>query len=94
MKSGYLHLETIIELLKEQEPDYIILIKHLEDQAPCKWLKRAYIPIISSDRANHPDSEWQFEEIVVLESEEYGDIILDILKGDRLGGIEMISHIP
>ncbi len=94
MKSGYLHIETIIEMLKEQEPQYTNLFKHLEDQAPCKWLKLAYIPIISSDRANQPGSHWQFEGSVVLECEENVDIILDILKGDRLGGIEMTSHIP
>lgn len=93
MKSSYLHIVTIIELLKQQEPERTAIIKHLENQAPCKWLKRAYIPINSSERANQPLSECQIEESIVLEHEEEGDIVLDILKDGRVVGIELISYI-
>tara|TARA_R110000850_G_scaffold108909_2_gene221439 strand:- start:1129 stop:1413 length:285 start_codon:yes stop_codon:yes gene_type:complete len=93
MKSSYLHIETIIELLKQQEPERTATINHLENQAPCKWLKRAYIPINSSERVNQPLSECQIEESIVLEHEEEGDIVLDILKDGRVAGIEMISYI-
>jgi hypothetical protein len=57
------------------------------------WSKRAYIPLLSSDRPNKPSSEWQFEENIVLEHSEEGTIVLDVLKGGRVGGIEMVSYV-
>jgi hypothetical protein len=42
---------------------------------------------------NQPGSEWQFETNVVLSHESLGMVVLDVLKGDRLGGIEFVDKI-
>ncbi|HOP22498.1 MAG TPA: hypothetical protein PK055_08175 [Gammaproteobacteria bacterium] len=47
-----------------------------------------YIRFVSSIRPNKPSSEWQFRENIILEDTIEGDVILDILHGDRIGGVE------
>jgi len=43
--------------------------------------------------ANQPGSEWQFERNMELHSPTEGWIVLDILKGQRVGGVEFVSRI-
>lgn len=38
-------------------------------------------------------SEWDFDTNIALESELYGDLVLDVLKGRRIGGVEFLSRI-
>jgi hypothetical protein len=38
-------------------------------------------------------SEWQIETNIVLEHPTEGDLVLDILKGQRVGGVETTSKI-
>lgn len=35
---------------------------------------------------------WDFEANIVLESESHGDLVLDVLKGHRIGGVEFLSR--
>jgi hypothetical protein len=37
-------------------------------------------------------SQWQFEENIILEDPERGDLVLDILKGQRVGGVEFLAE--
>ncbi len=93
MRKPEFHIEQIIELIKEQEPDRIDLIEELEKSNRKKWVRQAYIHFVSGERPNQPGSEWQFGENIVLEHETEGTIVLDILKDGRIGGIEFLSQI-
>ena len=91
---GYFNIESIIELLKEQEPDRTDLIDQLRNSGIKGWIRQAYVSFVSRENANQPGSEWQFEENIVLEHETEGTIVLDVLKKRRIGGIEFVSRIP
>ena len=52
----------------------------------------AYIYFVDPSNANQPDSEWQFEENIVLDDPLHGERVLDILKGRRVGGVEILKH--
>ena len=93
MQKPEFHIEQIIELIKEQEPDRLDLIEELEKSERKKWIRQPYIHFVSAERPNQSDSEWQFEENIVLEHETEGTIVLDILKDGRIGGIEFVSQI-
>ena len=43
-------------------------------------------------RPNQPGSDWQFEENIILEHPTEGDLVLDILKGHRVGGVEFLGR--
>jgi hypothetical protein len=53
----------------------------------------AYTYFVSPHRQNLPGSEWQFDFNIVLEHPTEGDLVLDILKDRRVGGVEFISKI-
>lgn len=42
-------------------------------------------------RANQPGSSWQFETNIILDDPQYGDLVLDILKDKRVGGVEFLG---
>jgi len=93
MRKPEFHIEQIIELIREQEPDRLDIIEELEKFEKKKWIRQPYIHFVSAERPNQPGSEWQFDENIVLEDETEGTIVLDILKGSRIGGIEFVSQI-
>ncbi|SFZ89602.1 hypothetical protein SAMN05428642_101442 [Flaviramulus basaltis] len=91
---GIFKIEWLIELIKEQEPDRLDLINHLKKSEIKEWYKRAYVGLVNAIKPNQPGSEWQFEENIELHHPTEGTIILDILKGGRVGGIEFLKYIP
>ena len=93
MKDSYFYLDTIIELLKEQEPDRMDLVNYLQKLDTRKWIRQPYVHFVSGFRPNQTGSEWQFEENIVLEHETEGTIVLDVLKDGRIGGIEFLTQI-
>jgi len=36
--------------------------------------------------------EWDFDTNIVLESDSHGDLVLDVLTGQRIGGVEFLSR--
>jgi len=93
MEKPEFHIEQIIKLIKEQKPDRTDLIEELKKSEIKKWIRQPYIRFVSSERANQLGSEWQFDENIVLEHENEGTIVLDILKDGRIGGIEFVNQI-
>jgi len=93
MQDPYFHIEWIIDLLKEQYPERIDLIEDLNKQSIRGWVKQPYVYFISAERPNQPGSPWQFDENIVLEHETEGTIVVDILKGGRVGGLEFLKHV-
>lgn len=58
-----------------------------------KLVSEAYLYFEEASRPNEPGSSWQFEENVILESTPEGDLVLDLLKGNRVGGVEFLSRL-
>jgi uncharacterized protein YuzE len=50
-----------------------------------------YIYFVNPRRANKPGSEWQFARNVTLDDPKKGELILDILKDGRVGGVEFLG---
>ncbi|MBK8089626.1 MAG: hypothetical protein IPK31_17805 [Chitinophagaceae bacterium] len=93
LKTNLLNIEEIIELVKQQEPDRKDVIEGLQKCSGGLWTSNGYFSFIDSTTANQIGAEWQFEESIVLEQENKGDIVLDLLKDGRIGGIEFIGLI-
>ena len=54
----------------------------------------AYIYFVEPSHANEFKSEWQFKENIILEHSEHGELVLDILQGNRVGGVEFLRRLP
>ncbi len=87
------HPHMLIEAAREQAPEYAWLPEGLASCAGGEWESRAYIHYVSSRNPNKPGAEWQFETNVVLHHESLGMVVLDILKGERLGGVELVDRL-
>lgn len=49
------------------------------------------IHFVNPHRPNRPGSEWQFERNLELEDPEHGMLVLDVLKGNRIGAVEFLG---
>lgn len=54
---------------------------------------RAYLYFVDPSAPNDPGSEWQFAENVMLEHPKEGTLVLDILSGRRVGGVEFLRRL-
>lgn len=52
-----------------------------------------YIRFVNSSRPNKKGSEWQFQENIWLENTIEGDVVLDILQENRVGGVELYDRL-
>jgi hypothetical protein len=85
--------EWLVHLAQEQHPDEAWLPEALRACTRAQSESSYYIYFVPSHRPNQPGSAWQFERNLTLESEEHGDVVLDILKGNKVGGIEFVSKL-
>jgi hypothetical protein len=88
-----LDIEKIIRLVREQEPDREDIVTALQNCKSGHWSSNGYYQFVNSRNPNQPGSEWQHEECIVIEQEKEGDIVIDLLKDGRIGGIEFIDLI-
>jgi hypothetical protein len=80
-------------LAREQHPDLPWLGEALSGCTRAAWESGAYMHFVDPADANHPGSAWQFEENLVLEHPREGTIVLDILRGRRVGGAEFLRRL-
>ncbi len=52
-----------------------------------------YIHFVDSTAPNKPGSQWQFERNILLYDKREGDLVLDILEGNRVGGVEFLKRL-
>ena len=78
----------LIQLAQDQLPEERWLPQALAQCTKCRVESRSYIHFVDS---NGP--EWQFETCLELDSPVEGWIVLDVLKGQRVGGIEFVDKI-
>ncbi|MGZ3912042.1 MAG: hypothetical protein ACXVBR_18290 [Flavisolibacter sp.] len=88
-----INIKEIIELVKKQESGRQDIIDALQNTPSGRWTSNGYYCFVDSRNANEPGAQWQFDESMVLEQENKGEIVLDILKDGRIGGIEFIDLI-
>jgi hypothetical protein len=92
MDDYYFHLNWIFDLVKEQEPERLDVITQLENIGNIKWIRQPYITFVPTENPNQFNLE--YDDNVVLNHPTEGTIVIDILKGGRIKGIEFISQIP
>ena len=83
----------LIGAVEDQAPEYPWLPEALEKCGEGKWESPVYVRYVSASNPNQPGSEWQFEANVVLNHQTLGTVVIDVLKGSRLGGIEFVDRI-
>jgi hypothetical protein len=81
-------INDLIKILEKEEPENETLIKSLRNCSGGKWKNKAYYQYINSENPNKIGSEWQFLDNIIFEHENYGTIIVDLLKDNKIGGLE------
>ena len=87
------HPSMLVEVAEQQASAFPWLPNALLQCTGGNWESRAYVSYVSRSRPNQPDADWQFQTNVVLKHTELGTVVLDVLKGSRLGGIELVDRI-
>lgn len=86
-------IDKIIRLVREQEPDREDIITALQNCKGGHWSSNGYYQFVNSRNPNQTGSDWQHDECIVIEQVNQGDIVIDLLKDGRIGGIEFIDLI-
>ena len=53
----------------------------------------AYIHFVNRADPDEPGSEWQEQTDIVLKHPTEGELVLDILEGNRVGGVEFVAKL-
>ena len=83
----------LVELARDQLPEEpwlpgaLALCRHARSES------RAYVYFVDPVNANKPGSQWQFETNLILDHPSEGTLVLDVLTGQRIGGVEFLSRI-
>lgn len=91
--------------MKKYDPTWLIKsVERVQDNYP--WLLDALKECTEATEENHytyflkkptqpnvSNSEWQFQESITLENTPEGEIVLDIIKNNRIAGIEFLSKL-
>jgi hypothetical protein len=83
----------LVELAIAQLPQERWLAEALSACRRARKESPAYIQFVNPSSPNMPGSEWQFETNIILEHPKEGELVLDILKGRRVGGVEFSAKI-
>ena len=55
--------------------------------------EEAYIHFVNPTNPDEPESEWQVQTNFELRHPTEGDLVLDILEGNRIGGVEFLAKL-
>lgn len=83
----------LVELARSTRPDIPWLPTALARCTKCCRTSRAYVHFVNPDRANKPESDWQFREHLYLHDPIEGNLIVDVLEGRKIGGIEFYDRL-
>jgi hypothetical protein len=86
-------LFEIIKILEKEEPKNVNLIQLCKNCNGGNWESKAYFRFVTPKNANQPNSEWQFQDNLIIEHNEIGTIVIDLLKNNKIGGIELIKQL-
>jgi len=85
--------EWLVELAIEQIPEETELIKSIRNCTKALQESRAYIYFVNPTSPNKPVSKWIFKRNFMLKHKTDGQIVLDILSNDKIGGIEFLKYL-
>jgi hypothetical protein len=54
---------------------------------------RAYLCFVDPAGADEPGSQWRFRENVLLRHPREGELVLDVLRDGRIGGVEFLKRL-
>lgn len=83
----------VVELARAQLPEEKWLPEALRACTRCSYEDRAYAHFVDPSEPNRPGSEWQFVRVLLLHDPKLGHLVLDVLTGDRIGGIEFLDRL-
>ncbi len=87
----------LVELAKQQVPEEAWLPAALAACTMASQESAAYIhfvkPVDSDEPSSESSSEWQAQTDLTLKHPTEGDLVLDILEGNRVGGIEFLAKL-
>jgi len=83
----------LIEAAHAQVPELPWLPTALSNCGPGQWESDAYVRYVPVIDPNTPNSRWLFEKNVVINHSVLGMVVIDLLQGNRIGGIEFVDRI-
>jgi hypothetical protein len=83
----------LVAIARESRPDEPWLAEALARCTCAAEESRAYVYFVDPAHPNEPGSEWQLEENILLAHPREGDLVLDILRGLRVGGVEFLKRL-
>jgi hypothetical protein len=83
----------LVELAKEQLPEEDWLPAALAACTMAKQESAAYIHFLKPADPDEPSSEWGVQRDLTLKHPTEGDLVLDILEGNRVGGVEFLAKL-
>jgi hypothetical protein len=84
---------SLVECARTSRPDLPWLADALARCTRAAQDGRAYLYFVDPADANQPGAEWQIAENVMLEHPKEGTLVLDVLSGRRVGGIEFLRRL-
>ena len=83
----------LIDLAKEQLPEETWLPAALAACTMAKQDSTAYIHFVKAAESEEPSSEWEAQRDLTLKHPTEGELVLDILEGNRVGGLEFMDKL-
>ena len=85
--------EWIIKAAEYRFKEYPWLEKALSRCTETTGGNDLYLYFVNAKKPNTSKSEWQIQECITIEDAIEGDIVLDIIKPNRVGGIEFFTKV-
>ena len=83
----------LVELAKAQVPEEAWLPAALAACTMAMQESEAYIHFVHRPDTDEAESEWEAQTDIVLKHPTEGELVLDILEGNRVGGVEFLSKL-
>ena len=83
----------LVELAKEQLAEEAWLPAALAACTMARQESAAYIHFVKPADSDEPSSEWEAQTDLVLKHPIEGELVLDILEGNRVGGVEFLAKL-
>jgi hypothetical protein len=83
----------LVELARAQLPEEPWLPAALAACTMARQESAAYIHFVDRADGDESGSEWQAQTDLVLDHPTEGELVLDILEGNRVGGVEFLAKL-
>ena len=83
----------LVRAAKQVIDEYPWLPEKLNECVSAKMESRYYTRFVDAKNPNQPGSDWQFRENITLDETEHGEVVLDVLEGNRIGGVEFMADL-